>query len=205
MEILPEERVAMRARQISQFSNWRQWFRTTCGVPPLAGHGFRRLPAFAQLPTVAPPLAGSERERNWESHMTEPMNHHAALIYVMVTMSAVDRTMTDAELARIGEIVSNLPIFADFDPENLVKTAEACGEILSADGGLDHVLLLLRSNLPKKLRETAYAVALEIAAADLNIRPEETRFLEMLRDSLDLDRLTTAGIERGIRARNTVL
>jgi tellurite resistance protein len=123
----------------------------------------------------------------------------------MVTMSAVDRTMTDAELARIGEIVSNLPIFADFDPENLVKTAEACGEILSADGGLDHVLLLLRSNLPKKLRETAYAVALEIAAADLNIRPEETRFLEMLRDSLDLDRLTTAGIERGIRARNTVL
>ena len=37
--------------------------------------------------------------------MTEPLNHHAALIYVMVTMSAVDRTMTDAELARIGEIV----------------------------------------------------------------------------------------------------
>jgi hypothetical protein len=38
--------------------------------------------------------------------MTEPLNHHAALIYVMVTMSAVDRIMTDAELGRIGEIVS---------------------------------------------------------------------------------------------------
>ena len=36
---------------------------------------------------------------NWETDtMAEPLNHHAALIYVMVTMSAVDRTMTDAEL-----------------------------------------------------------------------------------------------------------
>jgi tellurite resistance protein len=137
--------------------------------------------------------------------MTEPMSHHIALIYVMVTMSAVDRTMTDAEIARIGEIVSNLPIFANFDQEKLVKTAEDCGEILSAEGGLDHVLVLIRSNLPKKLRETAYAVALEVAAADLEVKPEETRFLEMLRDSLELDKLTTAGIERGIRARNLVL
>jgi tellurite resistance protein len=137
--------------------------------------------------------------------MTEPLNHHAALIYVMVTMSAVDRVMTDAELARIGEIVSHLPIFRGFDQEQLVKTAEGCGEILSADGGLDHVLVLIRSNLPPKLRETAYAIALEIAAADLDVKEEETRLLEMLRDALDIDRLTATAIERGIRARNLVV
>ena len=133
---------------------------------------------------------------------TESLNHHLALIYVMVTISAVDRTMTDAEIARIGQMVSHLPIFANFDQEKLVKTAEECGEVLSADGGLDQVLVLIRSNLPPRLRETAYAVALEVAAADLDVKPEETRFLEMLRDSLDLDKLTTAAIERGIRARN---
>jgi tellurite resistance protein len=137
--------------------------------------------------------------------MTEPLNHHAALIYVMVTMSAVDRTMTDAELARIGEIVSNLPVFSDFDQDRLVKAAEACGTVLSEEGGLDRILVLVKSALPKKLRETAYAIALEVAAADLEVKPEETRFLEMLRDSLELDKLTTAGIERGIRARNVVL
>lgn len=134
--------------------------------------------------------------------MTAPLNHHAALIYVMVTMSAVDRTMTDAEIARIGEIVSHLPIFRDFDREKLVETAEACGDILSADGGLDHVLVMIRANLPKKLHETAYAVALEIAAADLDVKDEETRMLEMLRDTLEIDRLTATAIERGIRARN---
>lgn len=137
--------------------------------------------------------------------MTEPMNHHAALVYVMVTVSAVDRAMTDDELHRIGEIVSNLPIFADYDDNDLVKTAEACGEILSADGGLQQVLRLVRGALPEKLRETAYAVALEVAAADRLVRPEEIRFLEMLGDTLELDRMTTAAIERGIRARNTTL
>ena len=123
----------------------------------------------------------------------------------MVTISAVDRTMNDEELARIGEIVSNLPVFADYDQEHLVKTAEACGEILSADGGLEQVLRLVRERLPKKLRETAYAVALEIAAADHEVKPEEIRFLELLSDSLELDTLTTAAIERGIRARNMTL
>jgi len=137
--------------------------------------------------------------------MTEPLNHHAALVYVMVTISAVDRAMTDEELARIGEIVSNLPVFSDYDDNDLVKTAEACGEILSADGGLQQVLRLVRDALPEKLRETAYAVALEVAAADRLVRPEEIRFLEMLGDTLELDRMTTAAIERGIRARNMTL
>ena len=137
--------------------------------------------------------------------MIEPLNHHAALVYVMVTISAVDRTMTDDELARIGEIVSNLPVFADYDENTLVKTAENCGEILSADGGLQEVLRLVQGALPAKLRETAYAVALEVAAADRQIKPEEIRFLEMLGDTLELDKMTTAAIERGIRARNTTL
>ena len=137
--------------------------------------------------------------------MTEPLSHHAALVYVMVTISAVDRTMSDDELARIGEIVTNLPVFADYDEERLVKTADACGEILSSDGGLEQVLRLVHGALPPKLRETAYAVALEVAAADHQVKPEEIRFLEMLGDSLELDTLTKAAIERGIRARNTTL
>jgi hypothetical protein len=37
----------------------------------------------------------------------------------MVASSAVDRAMTDDEFARIGEMVSNLPVFADRDEEGL--------------------------------------------------------------------------------------
>ena len=137
--------------------------------------------------------------------MTQPLDHHDGLIYTMVTMSAVDRTMTDAELARIGEIVSHLPVFATYDSDQLVRASQTCGDIISGDDGLQNVLQLIRSSVPKKLHETAYALALEVAAADLSVRPEETRFLELLRDALELDKLTTAAIERGIRARHMVL
>ena len=137
--------------------------------------------------------------------MTKSLDHHEALIYTMVTTSAVDRSISGAELARIGEIVSNLPVFADYNPNGLVDASQACGELLGSESGLDLVLELIRSSLPMRLRETAYAIALEVAAADLDVRPEETRFLELLAEALEIDMLTKSAIERGIRARNKVL
>lgn len=133
--------------------------------------------------------------------MSETISHHEALIYVMVTMSAVDRKMTNEELARIGDIVSNLPVFSDFHEEHLVKAAEACGEILSGENGLDEVLHVIALGLPKRLHETAYALGLEIAAADMEVLPEEVRLLELLAGALKLDKLITAALERGARAR----
>ena len=105
--------------------------------------------------------------------MTEPLDHHAALIYAMVTMSAVDRTMTDAELARIGEIVSNLPVFADFDQERLVKTAEACGEVLSEDGGLDRVLVLDQERAAEEAARDGLRHRARGRRRRLDVKPEE--------------------------------
>jgi tellurite resistance protein len=134
--------------------------------------------------------------------MTSKPSIQEALIYAMVTMSAVDRIISDAELSKIGNIVSQLPAFASYDPENLVKTAEACGNILSEDDGLDRILTIMADQLPEKLHETAYALAVEVAAVDRIVRNEEIRFLELLRDKLGLDKLTIAAIERGARARH---
>lgn len=129
------------------------------------------------------------------------LNHHEALIYVMVAMAAVDRKMTDSEFKRIGQMVSHLPIFADFDPENLVATAKECGEMLSNSAGLVESLAEIGSSVPEKLRETAYALAVEVAAADRQVTQEELRLLALLGETLKLDKLTMAAIERGARAR----
>ena len=134
--------------------------------------------------------------------MSDAVNHHHALIYVMVTMSAVDRAISDQELARIGNIVSQLPIFADFDEEELVGVAQACGERLSTEDGLDDILDLIAKVLPKKLYETAYALAVEIAAVDLEVKQEELRFLQLLRDKFDLDKLPVGAIEHSARVRH---
>jgi tellurite resistance protein len=133
------------------------------------------------------------------------INHHSALIYAMVLASAADREMTDTEIRRIGEIVNRLPVFADYDEQRLADTAAECAAILNSDDGLDNVLQIIREALPQKLRETAYAVACDIVAADGTATQEELRLLEYLGQSLDIDRLAAAAIERGARARHMKL
>jgi tellurite resistance protein len=131
--------------------------------------------------------------------------HHTALVYTMVLVSAADSNMTDSELKTMGEIVSHLPVFADYDSKRLPKDAQACAELLSEKNGLEKVLGKIASGLPEKLRETAYAIALDVAAADGTASQEELRLLEMLRYRLAVGRLPAAAIERGARARYTRL
>lgn len=133
------------------------------------------------------------------------LSPHDALIYVMVTMAAVDRSLGDEELSRIGALVSSLPVFRGFDPHQLTAKAQTCGQILAEDGGLDAVLGLVADALPQHLRETAYALAVEVAVADLKIQATELRLLDRLRDSLDLSKLVVAAIERGAKARHRTL
>ena len=134
----------------------------------------------------------------------QTVSHQEALIYTMVTLSAADRSMTDGELKKMGDIIRTLPIFRDFDINRLLQVAEACGTLLQADDGLETVLAVISGSLPQRLYETAYAVAVEVAAVDLHVEQEELRFLQILRDTLNLDPLTTAAIERGARARYRV-
>ena len=133
--------------------------------------------------------------------MHRPTSHHEALIFVMVTVAASDRSMSDNELRKIGDIVRQVPIFADFDIEQLVSVAEECGRRLQANDGLEDILDVVSQSLPERLYETAYALAIEVAAADLHVEQEELRFLQILRDHLELDKLSVAAIERSARVR----
>ena len=132
------------------------------------------------------------------------IDHQAALIYAMVMSSAADSDMTDSELARIGEIVSHLPVFATFDIERLPEITADCAELLADDDGLDKAFEAMRGALPDRLRETAYALACDVVAADGSAAQEELRLLEILRHALDIDRLNAAAIERGAAARYAV-
>jgi len=130
---------------------------------------------------------------------------HEALIYLMVIASASDRDMSDIELGRIGAVVRNWPVFEDFNADRIVDVAQDCQKRLSEPEGLDAVLDLVASVLPERLRDTAYAVAFEVAAADLEMRLEEVRVLQLIRRSLALDTLTVAAIAQGAKARHRTL
>lgn len=129
------------------------------------------------------------------------LDPHGALIFTMVIVSAADRDMTDAELEIIGDIVGHLPVFRDFDRNGLPKVLEDCSKMLNREDGLEEAFAEIKTVLPANLRETAYAVACDVAAADGEASQEELRVLEMIRHRLSIDRLIAAGIERGARAR----
>lgn len=126
----------------------------------------------------------------------------SALIYTMVIASAVDSDMTDTELLRIGQIVDRMPVFRDYEMDDLTKDAQACAELLSKPDGAQGVINAIKKALPVKLRETAYAFACEVVAADLHASQDELRLLEALSYDFDIDPLAAAAIQRGARARH---
>jgi Tellurite resistance protein TerB len=129
------------------------------------------------------------------------LDHHRALIYTMVIVSAADRNLPDSELHAFAEIVGHLPIFEDFDKDELPRLLNDCVELMSRENGLEETLKAINAGLPPKLRETAYAIACDLVATDREATQEELRILELLRNSLKIERLTAAAIERGARAR----
>lgn len=133
--------------------------------------------------------------------MAYTISTEQALIYIMVTMSGVEGRINNTELKEIGLLVQSLPVFKAFDKDRLTTVAQECGEMLQEPEGLNTVLGLVKEALPLRLCETAYALAVEVASSDLAVGKEELRFLAILRDSLGLDKLVTAAIERSAIAR----
>ena len=129
------------------------------------------------------------------------LDHHRALIYTMVIVSAADSELPDAELRIIGDIVRDLPVFRYFDRNELPRVLNDCTELMSQEDGLEETLKAIKAALPAKLRETAYAIACDLVASDGEASQEELRILELIRHRLNLERLVAAAIERGARAR----
>jgi hypothetical protein len=67
------------------------------------------------------------------------------------------------------------------------------------------MLAVIAGTLPLRLHDTAYAAAIEVAAADIEKRLEEVRVLQLIRRALDLDTLIVAAIAQAAKARLRML
>jgi tellurite resistance protein len=131
----------------------------------------------------------------------EKPTHQEAMIYLMVIMSASDRDMRDEELSLIGALVRNMPVFDDFDQSRVLEVAQRCQQLLQEEAGLSGLLDTIRDAVPAPLHETAYALAVDVAAADLIVGAEETRMLDLVKARLALDPIAVAAIERAAAIR----
>jgi len=134
--------------------------------------------------------------------MTSTLNPQSALIYVMVVVSASDARMSDAELHAIGDTVRSVRVFEGFDENKIIPVASECAAILQEREGLPAVIGLVKEALSMHLRETAYALALDIALAEAPVLAEENRVLQLLKTDLEIDRLVAAALERAAIVRH---
>jgi tellurite resistance protein len=125
-----------------------------------------------------------------------------ALVCTMVLVAAAGGGITDREIGMMSGVVQTLPIFHDFSAERLDAATSAAVELLREDDGLKHAARLIRESLEPRLRETAYALACEVVAADRSAAQDSLSMLAFVREELNLDALLTAAIERGARARH---
>lgn len=123
-----------------------------------------------------------------------------ALVYIMVVTASSDDGISEAELGVLRHLVARSPVFEGFDLSRLEDVANAAVDETNSNG-LDGVLDLAIAALPKRLHDTAYALAVEIAIVDVQLPQVELRLLEMVRDRLEVDSLVTAAIEASARAR----
>ncbi len=125
-----------------------------------------------------------------------------ALVCTMVLVAAADGGMTDREIGVMAGQVQTLPIFHDFSSDQLESATDAAVTLLNEEEGLSHAGRLIRDALEPRLRETAYALACEVIAADPVAGQQSLQMLELVMNELDLDPLVAAAIERGVRARH---
>ena len=123
-----------------------------------------------------------------------------ALIHIMMATASSDATISSEEIMRVQGLIGRMPIFRDFDSERLEGVANAGIDAINTVG-IEAALEAAVAAIPARLHDTAYAVAVEVAVVDLRLEQEQLRLLEMLRDRLSVDRLTTAAIEAAARAR----
>ena len=99
-------------------------------------------------------------------------------------------------------MVDTLPIFDGYDHDRLRTIGQTVFDLFTEEDGLDALFGLMRDALPDSLRETAYALCCDVAAADGHAFQAELQFLLELRHELEIDRLHAAAIERGSAARH---
>lgn len=132
----------------------------------------------------------------------EALSPQDALVAVMIATAAADERVSDRELRSIASIVEMVPVFNGYDGDRLDQVSGLVSDLFTEEDGLDALLGLVEDALPDHLRETAYALACDVAAADGRVEMTELRMLQELRHELRVGRLAAAAIERGARARH---
>jgi tellurite resistance protein len=131
----------------------------------------------------------------------QALDPQEALVCTMVLVAAADGGLTDREIGAMAGLVQTLPIFHEFSAERLKVATDTAVTLLGETEGLNHAARLICEALEPRLRETAYALACDVIAADHRARHTELEMLAFVREQFEIDPLIAHALERAARAR----
>ena len=128
--------------------------------------------------------------------------YRKALLDLMVIAAVADGDFGDRELNKLSQIVSAAPVFRGMSPEDIRQVATDVVRFLEDPDGIEKVLYNARETMPRLLRPTAYALVLDVIAADLEAGESELEYLALLRESLAINELESAALEYAAKIRH---
>jgi len=129
------------------------------------------------------------------------LDPHGALVYTMVIVTGAESRISPTERKHHRRYCRPFAGVPDIERGKLAAHLNDCADLLSREDGLKQIIDAIKAALPPRLRETAYAIACDLIAADGAATQDELQILELIRHELEIDRLIAAAIERGARAR----
>lgn len=124
-----------------------------------------------------------------------------AFIGIAVCAIASDGLVDSDEVRSLSRHLSRLRMYADASAEEIEFTLARTAR-LGEEAGLDKLLAAACRVVPEKLREAAYAFAVDVVLSDRELGIQEQVFLERLRNRLNVDMNQAATIQSVARIRH---
>ncbi len=124
-----------------------------------------------------------------------------AFTAIPLAMSAVDGNLDETELDCVGTYIGRMRIFRDYNNEKIAAMFTKLLDILDSKGVAD-LVKAAKLKLPKDLRETVFACAVDVAFADGVLVDTEKQLLKELYKFLEISEKTASMIIKVATIRN---
>ena len=136
-----------------------------------------------------------------EQASAQELSPQEAFVALLIASARADGAVSAHEANSIEHIVAGMQLFRGHRGDGLQKTFVTASERIN-DHGVPGVVQAAAAIVPKELRATAFALAIDLMLSDGRLSPKEEGFAEGLRTLLNVDSDNATTIIDVLRTKN---
>jgi uncharacterized membrane protein YebE (DUF533 family) len=131
----------------------------------------------------------------------EGLSPDEAFVSLLIASARADGSVSAREANTIEHVVAGMKLFRGHSSETLQKVFAAASERIQ-EHGIPSVVRAAAAIVPKELRATAFALAIDLMLSNGHLSAEEQGFADDLRTLLDVEQDTATRIIDVLRTKN---